>query len=231
MSTRKWLSPVPGEPRWPACRCDSLITSRRSGLKACVSFARIVDASAMDANLGSSCQEHDLGTMAPGLWPQDMARGYGPRIMAQVQRWRPSRNACGGSSCAACGARTYCDAIKLDWQYFDCVRVKPDHAKVVGQEAPVCQWKGCSGAGLYRAPMGRGREGQYLRLCLEHVREFNASYNYFEGMSNAEVEAYQQDSLTGHRPTWRGGAHPWGHGTHRSKGGPRRVRRRAARPP
>src|SRR5215470_15855757 len=32
----------------------------------------------MDANLGSSCQEHDLGIMAPGLWPQDMAQGYGP---------------------------------------------------------------------------------------------------------------------------------------------------------
>jgi len=105
--------------------------------------------------------------------------------------------------------------MKLDSKYFDCVRVKPDHAKVVGQEAPLCQWKGCSGAGLYRAPMGRGREGQYLRLCLEHVREFNASYNYFEGMSNAEVEAYQKDSLTGHRPTWRVGANSWAHGTHR----------------
>src|SRR5262245_28992633 len=104
-------------------------------------------------------------------------------------------------------------AMKFDSKYFDCVRVKPEHAKVVGPEAPACQWKGCSSAGLYRAPMGRGREGQYLRLCLEHVREFNASYNYFAGMSNAEVEAYQKDSLTGHRPTWRVGANSWAHGT------------------
>ena len=105
--------------------------------------------------------------------------------------------------------------MKFESKYFDCVRVKPDHAKVVSPEAPVCQWKGCSNAGLYRAPMGRGREGQYLRLCLEHVREFNASYNYFAGMSNAEVEAYQKDSLTGHRPTWRVGANSWAHGTQR----------------
>src|SRR5262249_9795078 len=109
--------------------------------------------------------------------------------------------------------------MKLDSKYFDCVRVKPDHAKVVGPEAPVCQWKGCGSAGLYRAPMGRGREGQYLRLCLEHVREFNASYNYFAGMSNAEVEAYQKDSLTGHRPTWRVGANSWAHGTQHGMGG------------
>src|SRR6476661_1942969 len=42
ISTRKWLSPVPGELRWPACRCDSLTTSRRTGWNACVSFSRIV---------------------------------------------------------------------------------------------------------------------------------------------------------------------------------------------
>ena len=42
--------------------------------------------------------------------------------------------------------------MKFDSKYFDCVRVKPDHAKVVGPEAPVCQWKACSSAGPYRAP-------------------------------------------------------------------------------
>jgi len=103
--------------------------------------------------------------------------------------------------------------MKLDSKYFDSVRVKPDHAKVVREEAPRCQWRGCSAAGLHRAPRGRGREGQYLLLCLDHVREFNASYNYFSGMSNAEVEAYQKDSLTGHRPTWKVGANSWAHGT------------------
>ena len=103
--------------------------------------------------------------------------------------------------------------MKLDSKYFDCVRVKPDHGKVATEEAPVCQWKGCTAAGVHRAPMGRGREGQYLRLCIDHVREFNASYNYFAGMSNAEVEAYQKDSLTGHRPTWKVGANSWAHGT------------------
>jgi hypothetical protein len=98
--------------------------------------------------------------------------------------------------------------MKLDSKYFDSVRVKPDHAKVVREEAPRCQWRGCSAAGLHRAPRGRGREGQYLLLCLDHVREFNASYNYFSGMSNAEVEAYQKDSLTGHRPTGRSAPTP-----------------------
>jgi hypothetical protein len=50
--------------------------------------------------------------------------------------------------------------------------------------------------------MGRGREGKYYSLCLEHVRQFNASYNYFQGWSTAEVEAFQKDAAIGHRPTW-----------------------------
>lgn len=103
--------------------------------------------------------------------------------------------------------------MKLDSKYFDSVRIKPDPERLLREEAPVCQWRGCQEAGVYRAPKGRGREGQYYLLCLEHIREFNASYNYFQGMSNAEVEAYQKDSQTGHRPTWKAGANAWAHGT------------------
>jgi curved DNA-binding protein CbpA len=55
--------------------------------------------------------------------------------------------------------------------------------------------------------MGRGREGQYYLFCLDHVRQFNASYNYFEGWSSADVEAFQKDAVIGHRPTWRTSLH------------------------
>lgn len=102
--------------------------------------------------------------------------------------------------------------MKLDSKYFDSVRVRPDHARPV-EQAPACQWKGCQSEGSHRAPRGRGFEGQYYLFCLDHVRQFNASYNYFDGMSNAEVEAYQKDSVIGHRPTWKAGANAWAHGT------------------
>ena len=108
--------------------------------------------------------------------------------------------------------------MKLDSKYFDSVRVRPDHEKVAREEAPACQWRGCTAAGVHRAPRGRGREGQYYLLCLEHVRQFNASYNYFAGMSNADIEAYQKDSVTGHRPTWKAGANSWAHGTRHGMG-------------
>jgi hypothetical protein len=53
--------------------------------------------------------------------------------------------------------------------------------------------------------MGRLREGQYFFFCLDHVREYNASYNYFAGMSDEAVARYQKDAVVGHRPTWNMG--------------------------
>jgi hypothetical protein len=38
------------------------------------------------------------------------------------------------------------------------------------------------------------------------VREYNHSYNYFAGMSDDAVSAFQKDAVIGHRPTWAMGA-------------------------
>ena len=91
--------------------------------------------------------------------------------------------------------------MKLDSKYFDSIRSKA--AAEPKSAGPACQWKGCKAVGLYRAPQGRGREGKYYLFCLDHVRQFNASYNYFEGWSSADVEAFQKDAVIGHRPTWK----------------------------
>ena len=50
---------------------------------------------------------------------------------------------------------------------------------------------GCREPGEFRAPMSwtRSPDGppQYRWLCLDHVREFNAGYNFFEGMSADQI--------------------------------------------
>jgi hypothetical protein len=98
--------------------------------------------------------------------------------------------------------------MKLDSKYFDSIRVgaKRARAEPTREETlPRCQWKGCSEPGSHRAPRGRGKEGQFYAFCLEHVRQYNATYNYFDGMKDQEVEDFQKDALTGHRPTWKVG--------------------------
>ena len=52
---------------------------------------------------------------------------------------------------------------------------------------------------------GRGRDGEYYWFCVDHVRQYNNNYNYFDGMSDAQVEKFLKESITGHRPTWKMG--------------------------
>jgi hypothetical protein len=92
--------------------------------------------------------------------------------------------------------------MKLDSKFFDRLRVKPDAARLVRDACPECEWQGCTEPGLYPAPKGRGLEGKYHRYCLEHVRQYNKSYNYFSGMPDEEVAKHQKDDTIGHRPTW-----------------------------
>jgi hypothetical protein len=105
--------------------------------------------------------------------------------------------------------------MKLDSKYFDSIRVAPKRQADEADEHkhPPCQWKGCGRPAPYRAPKGRGRDGEYYAFCVDHVRAYNAAYNYFDGMSDAEVTEFQKDAMTGHRPTWKVGANSWAHGT------------------
>ena len=104
--------------------------------------------------------------------------------------------------------------MKLDSKIFDSIRVsgKRNSPKRADSVSP-CQWKGCEKPGPHKAPAGRGKEGQYYNFCLDHVRHYNAGYNYFDGMNDAEVDEFRKDALTGHRPTWKVGANAWAHGT------------------
>lgn len=92
--------------------------------------------------------------------------------------------------------------MKLDSKLFDKIRVRPGPERPVSDDAPTCEWEGCDRTGPHRAPKGRGREGQYFHFCIDHVRDYNKSYNYFAGLPDDAVADFQKDALTGHRPTW-----------------------------
>jgi hypothetical protein len=92
--------------------------------------------------------------------------------------------------------------MDLNSPLFDRIRIRPSSDEPREVQEPLCERPGCAAPGPHRAPKGRGKEGQYWRFCLQHVREYNHSYNYFAGMSDAAVAAYQKDAVVGHRPTW-----------------------------
>lgn len=95
-------------------------------------------------------------------------------------------------------------------KFFDSIRIKPKKSAArqpaVAPETVACQWPDCKNKGTHRAPKGRENAREYWQFCLEHVREYNQSYNFFSGMNADAVARYQKDALTGHRPTWKMGA-------------------------
>lgn len=103
--------------------------------------------------------------------------------------------------------------MKLDSTYFDRIRIKPHKARP-DAETTGCEWPGCTECGRYPAPKGRDHEGEYHLFCLDHVRGYNKSYNYFAGMSDSDVMSWQRRSVTGHRPTWPLGARAPHNGRH-----------------
>ncbi len=70
------------------------------------------------------------------------------------------------------------------------------HGRVRGRRQS-CGHPACSEVGEFRAPNPYGKAaspngpGEYQWLCLNHVREFNARYNFFSGMSREEIEEAQ----------------------------------------
>jgi hypothetical protein len=98
--------------------------------------------------------------------------------------------------------------MKLDSKWFDRIRIRrPDGPAPGSERQPRCDAPGCQKPADYRAPKGRLREGEYFRFCLEHVRDYNRSYNWFEGMSDQDMEAWMETRATGHRPTWTMSSH------------------------
>jgi len=72
-----------------------------------------------------------------------------------------------------------------------------------------CDHPECAAAGEYRAPKDRDRLREYFWFCLDHVRQYNLSWNYFEGMNEREIEHIRRRDTVWERPTWRlGGAMP-----------------------
>src|ERR1700760_2711623 len=66
-----------------------------------------------------------------------------------------------------------------------------------------CDHPGCNKAATARAPKSRDMLNEHYWFCQPHAAEYNRNWNFFAGLSEAEIRRRQQDELfTGGRPTW-----------------------------
>src|SRR6185369_13442309 len=86
-----------------------------------------------------------------------------------------------------------------------------------------CDHPGCESVGEYRAParhyredvkasplniIDEKREQPNRWFCLDHVKQYNAAWDYYEGLNTSEMEEAIRSDSVWNRPTWRFGQ--WG---------------------
>ena len=70
----------------------------------------------------------------------------------------------------------------------------------------ICEWENCKETGKFKAPVEKDNSKKYKWLCEEHIKIFNKSWDYFEGMTQTEFENFLRSDLTWHRPTQQFGS-------------------------
>ena len=74
--------------------------------------------------------------------------------------------------------------------------------KQPGAKGRICDAPGCQNQASHRAPVSRDNLDRFYWFCLDHVREYNQAWNYYEGMSEDEIEAHRRRDTVWQRPTW-----------------------------
>lgn len=72
----------------------------------------------------------------------------------------------------------------------------------------LCEHGGCTNPGTYRAPRAPGELHRYRWFCLDHIRDYNASWNFFRDHDAEDLAAQVAADRVWDRPTWRMGKQP-----------------------
>ena len=65
----------------------------------------------------------------------------------------------------------------------------------------ICDWNNCFEEGSYKAPIEKDNSKKYRMLCLNHIKEFNKNWNYFEGMDDKQINEFIKSDMTWHKST------------------------------
>jgi len=65
----------------------------------------------------------------------------------------------------------------------------------------VCDHEGCQEAGKFRAPKAPDVLDDYFWFCKDHVRDYNLKWNFFDGTTEAEINAQMSKDKVWERTT------------------------------
>ena len=65
-----------------------------------------------------------------------------------------------------------------------------------------CDSSKCNEKGEYRAPKSRVMLNEYFYFCLDHIKEYNKSWDFYKGMSVEQIENSMRSDTFWDRPSW-----------------------------
>ena len=65
-----------------------------------------------------------------------------------------------------------------------------------------CDKKDCDNEGQFKAPKSRNRLNEYYFFCLNHIKEYNKSWDFYKGLSVDEIETSMREDTIWNRPSW-----------------------------
>jgi curved DNA-binding protein CbpA len=65
-----------------------------------------------------------------------------------------------------------------------------------------CDSPKCNEKGEYRAPKSRVMLNEYFYFCLNHIKEYNKSWDFYKGMSVDQIENSMRNDTVWDRPSW-----------------------------
>lgn len=90
------------------------------------------------------------------------------------------------------------------------IKLKPNSPDFVDKREKIqhvddphlCDYPGCRMSAEHKAPKNRDLT-EYYNFCKQHAEEYNRAWDFFDGMSDTEIESHIIRSMHGDRPTWR----------------------------
>ena len=65
-----------------------------------------------------------------------------------------------------------------------------------------CDSDNCNQKGEFRAPKSRILLNHYFYFCLDHIKEYNKSWDFYKGMSVDQIENSMRNDTVWDRPSW-----------------------------
>ena len=66
----------------------------------------------------------------------------------------------------------------------------------------ICDKENCFEIGEFKAPKSRKRLNDYYFFCINHIKEYNKSWDFYKGLTVDQIENSMREDTIWNRPSW-----------------------------